>query len=202
MSKYRRKRSLDRIVQTRRSTNILFVGIEGGSRTSSKEAKYLDMFHGFNKNVQVRVYPCDEHKSAPLHVLDHLKNKLKEEILQEGDEAWLVIDRDRYGSHLPEVARRCNDANVRLALSNPCFEYWLLLHLVDPQAHLQSCGDVKPVLSAALDRIDTSEGFESIYIDRFQTAVDRAERRDTASDRWPQQNGSRVYQLVKRIVRS
>ena len=85
------------------------------------------------------------------------------------------------------------------ALSNPCFEYWLLLHHEDPQAQLQACGEVKRVLSAALNRIDTSEGFASIYFDRIQTAVERAERRDRASDRWPQQNGSRVYQLVNRI---
>lgn len=194
----RKKRSLDRSVEVLRSTNILFVGIEGGSY-KSKEALYFDMFKGSNIKVQVRIYPCEEHKSAPIHVLNHLKNRLKEEVLQEGDEAWLLIDKDRYQHHLPEVASMCIDADISLALSNPCFEYWLLLHHNKPNQLFDECKEVKKELAIILSKIDTSESFESIYWDKVDVAISRARDLDNSADRWPQQNGSRVYRLVERI---
>lgn len=194
----RKKRSLDRSVEVLKSTNILFVGIEGGSY-KSKEAQYLDMFKGFNINVQVRIYPCEKHRSAPIHVLNHLKNRLKEEMLQEGDEAWLLIDKDRYQDHLPEVASLCRDADISLALSNPCFEYWLLLHHDEPNQQFAECKEVKKQLAIILSRIDTSESFESIYWDKVDVARSRARAFDNPTDRWPQENGSRVYRLIERI---
>ena len=53
--------------------------------------------------------------------------------LESDDELWLVIDRDRWtDAMLSHVAKECaQDDYLHVALSNPCFELWLLLHLVD-----------------------------------------------------------------------
>lgn len=46
----------------------------------------------------------------------------------------IVVDRDK-GSHseegLREVISRCRENNCNFYLSNPCFEFWLLMHVCD-----------------------------------------------------------------------
>ena len=61
-------------------------------------------------------------------------NDYKEQYaLEADDELWLVIDKDRWTeAMLSRVATECaQDEYMHMALSNPCIELWLLLHLVD-----------------------------------------------------------------------
>jgi len=64
-----------------------------------------------------------------LKYLDYLKKRSSEE-----DEFCIVIDRDRK-SHTEESIRACyewcQEHSVHFILSNPCFEFWMLLHLKD-----------------------------------------------------------------------
>ena len=54
---------------------------------------------------------------------------VKEERLKKTDETWLVIDMDQWPlDQLEEVFARCQCSGFSLAVSNPKFEYWLLLH--------------------------------------------------------------------------
>jgi hypothetical protein len=74
--------------------------------------------------------PKNDTKSAPSHVFKKLKKEAKDEYNFEAkDELWMVIDTDKW-SNIPEIFALCeNEGNFYLALSNPCFEFWLLLHL-------------------------------------------------------------------------
>ena len=50
------------------------------------------------------------------------------------DELCLVIDRDKQSwteATISEVAQFCHAKQYILALSNPCFELWLLIHHYD-----------------------------------------------------------------------
>lgn len=51
------------------------------------------------------------------------------------DEVWCVFDVDRH-QRLEEATREADRSGIRLAISNPCFELWLLLHFDDQTAHL------------------------------------------------------------------
>jgi len=46
---------------------------------------------------------------------------------EERDEGWIVIDRDEH-PHFHDAVARCEQAGVKVARSNPCFEVWLILH--------------------------------------------------------------------------
>jgi RloB-like protein len=46
--------------------------------------------------------------------------------LEEFDEKWCVVDTDEFD--LDDAARIAAEKSVHLAVSNPCFELWLLLH--------------------------------------------------------------------------
>ena len=62
-------------------------------------------------------------------MLDHIKRGE----VQPCDEAWIVIDRDEWTEE--QLARLHQWSNERtnhgFALSNPNFEYWLILHFED-----------------------------------------------------------------------
>lgn len=196
----RKSRALNRDIPHKRDTSIIFIGIEGGSQ-DSREAKYFDIFNEEDIRLQFKVVPCEENRSSPIHVFNHLKDEINREPLRDDDEIWVVIDVDRYHEHLPEVARLCNDANFNLAVSNPCFEYWLLLHFRDPKRKYRSCKDVKKPFSLEMeDEPNNAVGYHSIFYPKFQDAVKRAKKRDAVEERWPNENGSRVYTIVERFL--
>jgi hypothetical protein len=47
------------------------------------------------------------------------------------DEVWCVVDTDEFD--IAKAVRVADKLKVRLAVSNPCFELWLLLHFDDHQ---------------------------------------------------------------------
>lgn len=196
----RKKRSLDRSVPHHRDTNIIYIGIEGGDRQSSREARYFDIFKERDIRFQFKVIPCDENRSSPDQVLGHLKSELEKELLQDGDEKWMVVDVDEYEPHLSKVGQECKDAGINLAVSNPCFEFWLLLHYENPKGSLPSCNEVKAVLNPHMNEDPNNDsGYASMFFDKAETAIERASQRDNPEERWPNQNGSRIYQIIQRF---
>jgi hypothetical protein len=200
MLRKRKKRALNRDIPHERDTSIIFIGIEGGSE-ESREAKYFDIFNEKDIKLQFKVIPCKDNRSSPIHVFNHLKKEIQKEPLNDDDEIWVVIDVDRYQEHLPEVARLCVDSGYNLAVSNPCFEYWLLLHFRDPRRQYKSCNDVKKPFSIEMDNEpNNSEGYHAIFYPKFIDAVARAKDRDVDGERWPNTNGSRVFEIVERFI--
>ncbi len=59
--------------------------------------------------------------------------RIKKESLKSSDEAWLIADRDQWDENqLNQLyAWSTIQKNFGFALSNPKFEYWLLLHFED-----------------------------------------------------------------------
>lgn len=196
----RKKRSLDRSLPHRRDTNIVFIGIEGGDGKVSREARYFDIFKEQNVRFQFKVIPCDNNRSSPDQVLKHLKSELEEEPLQDGDEKWLVVDVDEYEPQLSQVAQECLNSGIKLAVSNPCFEFWLLLHFQEPKNRLQSCKDVKEKLAPIMGQDPgNSDGYSAIFYHKAIKAIERARDKDDLNERWPNGNGSRVYKIIERF---
>ena len=56
------------------------------------------------------------------------------------DEAWAVFDGDEHKLENPEnwnnAIQRASGQGIRLAVSNPCFEFWYLLHFQEHRSHL------------------------------------------------------------------
>lgn len=65
---------------------------------------------------------------------------LKRATVSDGDVFAVVIDRD-CKSHsredLVEILEKCKSKSFLCCLTNPCFEFWLLLHLVDVESLLE-----------------------------------------------------------------
>lgn len=89
-----------------------------------------------NPRVHVHILERSDNEinnSSPEHVLKQLNDYKDQYELESDDELWLVVDRDRWTeAMLSQVATECAQDNyMHMALSNPCIELWLLLHLVN-----------------------------------------------------------------------
>jgi len=156
--------------------------------------------------------------SAPKHVFNKLKREAKDEFnFKSPDELWMIIDRDEW-TNIPEISTLCkNEGNFYLALSNPCFELWLLLHVKDiseyDEQELKAIFENKKIPNSRktyLKRL-LGEFFEDGYNEsrpkplRFfphiDIAISRAKTLDNLNEDYPTNLGSHVYKLVEKIIK-
>ena len=174
-----------------------------------------------NPRVHVHILErseAEQNNSSPEHVLKQLNDYKESYALEADDELWLVIDKDRWTeAMLSRVATECaQDDYMHMALSNPCIELWLLLHLVDvtsltseeQQQWLENRRKSKsadPYLKVRL-RQEMGSYHEAAYdaqmlIAHVEKAIERAKTLDkNPSDRWPQTLGTRVYLLAESVM--
>jgi hypothetical protein len=107
----------------------LFLFATEGART---EPVYFEMFNGPQTTIHVKLLPAKKHDTSPPQVLKRAEEFVKEKGLGEEDEVWLVMDRDQWtDDQLHGVCLGCRASAFNLGVSNPQFEYWLLLHFED-----------------------------------------------------------------------
>lgn len=191
----RQKRPLDRTVEHERDTNIIVVATEG----AKTEKLYFEIFK--TRKVQIFVIPNIEDKSSPKHIKDNLDNYVQEYQIGEGDQLWLAIDVDRWKQQeLSTICQECLQKGYQLAISNPCFELWLLYHFQDVVENYSSCNGVKDILKPLLDKAEGSN-YEELFLDLAANAVERARTADNdETQRWPHPQGTRVYQIIEQIL--
>jgi hypothetical protein len=68
------------------------------------------------------------------------------------DDFWCVCDVDEHPL-LPEAKQQARDNGVSLAISNPCFELWALLHFRD-QTAAETRDKVRDLLKRHIPRYD------------------------------------------------
>ncbi len=174
-----------------------------------------------NPRVHVHILErCEgeQNNSSPEHVLKQLNDYKGQYDLASDDELWLVIDKDRWTeAMLSHVAKECaQDDYLHVALSNPCFELWLLLHLVNatlltPEEQQQWMGNrrksknadtyLKVRLRQEMGSYHEADYDALMLIKHVEVAIERAKTLDkNPADRWPQTIGTRVYLLAKSVM--
>jgi hypothetical protein len=158
--------------------------------------------------VQIHVVETDDNRSAAVYVLERLK---KFEVMDD-DERWMVLDTDHciQESHFPsfiQAITEARQAGIKIALSRPSFELWLLLHHVDENAvkNLQDASETEAKLREVVGEYNKTNLKAGHYpLASIAAAISRAERLDAqvqGGDR-PGGNTTRVYQLLKAILAS
>ncbi|MBX9691772.1 MAG: RloB family protein [Cyanobacteria bacterium] len=114
-----------------RRYNKLFLIAAEGERT---EREYFLSLPYENATISIECIPPRK-KNSPDQVLKCLKERISElgEDFKDTDEAWVVTDKDEWtDTQLGKVITWSEtQSNFGFALSNPKFEYWLLLHFED-----------------------------------------------------------------------
>ena len=202
-------------------SRLIVIAAEG-ERT---EKIYFEALRAYARNsrVHIKILERDEehkHNSSPEYVLDQLTQYKNENALDPDDELWLVIDRDDWKqAALRVVAQKCaQDEALHLALSNPCFELWLMLHMEEVATKTDEEkerlfknkreGTHDPYLKRVMRRLMGGSYNEAHYdayvlVPHVREAIARAESLDAHKKaRWPEELGTRVYLLAESILRS
>ena len=176
----------------------LFVIATEGSKT---EPEY---FSALNSRIAAIRVKClkNKHDSSPDKVLRKIRDYIQQENLKASDEAWVVVDRDQWPSALLDqlFAWSQEKKNYGLGLSNPNFEYWLLLHFEEGKG-VSSSNECKERLQRYLAGYNKGISPGKITPDTIHEAIRRAKQRDNHKA-WPDNNGTTVYRLVQNIIGS
>lgn len=202
-----------------RDARLIVIASEG----KDTERIYFKALAKEYTNLRVHVHILErseneQNNSSPEHVLKQLNDYKSKYDLEADDELWLVVDKDRWTeAMLSHVATECSqEVAMHMALSNPCFELWLLLHMEDaaslsPEEQEQwmknrrRSKNADPYLKVRL-RQKMGSYHESSYdaltlIAHIEDAIERARALDkNPTDRWPQTLGTRVYLLAKSVI--
>jgi hypothetical protein len=115
------------------------------------------------------------------------------------DHVCCVFDIDGH-SGVPEARQQARDNGIDLAISNPCFELWILLHFRDQRAHIVPV-NVQRACRKYLPDYNKKVPFAKLH-PNYSDAV----RRATALDAWQQSRGCEgsnpstgVYKLTEHI---
>jgi hypothetical protein len=155
-------------------------------------------------------------KSGHNYVIKQLDNYKKEFSLGDNDELWLVIDRDSHNNttkNIKNIAQKCLQKKYYLGLTNPNFEFWLLLHyknidLYSEQQKLDILNNTKvknkkyieQELSKVLGKTyDKSKYDAKALIPKIPFAIEQAEKLDNLQ-RWHEDSlGTKLHNLIKSI---
>ncbi|MBI9077778.1 MAG: RloB domain-containing protein [Desulfatibacillum sp.] len=182
---------------TRRYRKLFIIAAEG----LKTEPQYFAIFNNQERSIQVKCL-TDKKGASPPQVLDRMKRFLRDNGLLKSDEAWLVTDKDQWtDEQLAQLhAWSLKSPNYGFCLSNPKFEFWLLLHFEDG-AGVSSSDSCDKRLNVHIP--DYNKGIDARKISEtmIRDAIARAKARDIppCTD-WPRNLGSTVYRLVESIL--
>lgn len=158
------------------------------------------------KRVQFKVLPTQDGKSSPDAVAKRLDQFRSEYATEENDQFWYCGDTDHWvkKSHignLTRVLQHCRQSNYRTAISNPCFELWLLLHYKDLDVEIPSnYSEIASQLAPAAGGYNKKNGCANKPTSQMvHDAVKRAKDLSNESEIFSKV-GSTVYLIVEELI--
>jgi RloB-like protein len=113
------------------------------------------------------------------------------------------IDRDAWSeADLNEVCKKAHDLGYFVALSNPCFELWLYLHLKN-NCHFNDRHQCQREFGKAHKSYgaEGKAGYDAKpLVKEIAKAIERSKAIDIhPADPWPKKQATRVYLLVEKL---
>jgi len=197
-----------------RDSRLIVIAAEG----EETEKRYFEGIKARYDNPRIHVEVLERLDSAsdPAKVIKALDQFRSDYKLRKGhDQLWLVIDVDRWGNQkLSLVSQQCIQKCYQLAVSNPSFEIWLLLHVraldtYPPEILIELLANRKDGKRTRLEQelllllgsYNKTNPDMEYFAPRVFVAIQNARGSDRNPDtRWPNQLGTRVYLLLEEIV--
>jgi RloB-like protein len=115
-----------------------------------------------------------------IELRDARKRQARRNHALEYDEVWVVFDLEKPHDQRRQLAERVHSLKgvkgIKFAVSDPAFEYWLLLHYHYTTAQFSDCGALVSRLKEFWTDYDKSRSPSPEFLERIPTAVVRAER--------------------------
>ena len=147
-----------------------------------------DYLKGLRNNLRLHaadIYVTSSQGTDPLSVVKYaisLRNERRREVRRGSgvayDSVWAVFDTERADTNprLNDALQKAKANRIQVGVSNPCFEFWLLLHDEHTTAPFDTCTDV---ITRIKERFfaNYQKGAVCIspYIQKIPDAVQRAE---------------------------
>ncbi len=197
----RKKRNLDRESKYADATLVVIA-----SEDEYAVQQYFDLFESVR--IQFEVLNTEDGKSAPKEVLKRIKDYQEEFQIGDGDQFWVVTDVDHWADNnhiknLVQVLRESKQGEISVALSNPCFDLWLLLHFDDfPTGGFGSCDEVGQLIRDAVGSYNKTRVFDlPVGIDKVKRAIDSAKANDL-DGKILESVGTHVYRILDSMVQN
>ena len=139
----------------------------GGVRT---ERDYFDGLKKALGNPRITVELRGKGK-APVQIVQAAAD-LRDRRPGKFSQVWCVVDVDQFD--LTDAVTEAGRREINLAVSNPCFELWLLLHHTECRAHCDGYADVVARLKKHVKAYDKARLNFADYADGVTRAVKRA----------------------------
>ena len=123
------------------------------------------------------------------------------------DEVWCVVDTERRNDNASweRGVDRATSTGLRLAWSNPCFEYWLLLHFEKVGRSFDGYAAIRPCVSRHIKHYEKKADCFEELAPRIPTAIDHSKR--IHRSQWQDTPKSidcnpatTVHELVERLI--
>jgi hypothetical protein len=166
------------------------------------EREYFDHTGHLFRHVILEISPGGDPKSLVERAIEKKKDseeKAKKDANELYDQIWCVCDVDEH-PRLPDARQQARDNKIKMAVSNPCFELWALLHFQDQNAHIGRakvralCKEHMPGYHKRLP----CELLLPLYSDALRRSTE-LDRRYTADSREGANPSTGVYKLTEEI---
>lgn len=196
----RKRRPISREIGTPRDTGLIVIASE--DRYAVRQ--YFEMFE--TTRIQFHFLETTDGKSAPQHVMARLDEYLEEYDIGEEDHLWFVGDTDHWTdaghiANLKSVVQQCKQKGIGVALSNPCFDLWLLLHFSDaPSSVPLKCDEIGELIRRSTGSFNKRRVYDlDISNAAVLTAIDRADAIRQTYEVIPSKLGTNVDQIVREL---
>ena len=187
-------------IERQRDGWICVIAIEG----EKAEKQYFQKF-GSTK-IKIEILPTLSGDSAePEGIIVRLQKYKQANDLDEDDKCWLVVDVDhRSEDRLKAVCIQAKAERFQVAISNPCFEFWLFLHKFEADELLQSIHDAEPEQRPHEMKLMLQYDYKSLPYKAFRSDVERAIQRAKRNEEGrrsavPVFPGTDVYRVVESL---
>ncbi len=193
-----------------RKSSLIYVAAEGAVTEKQYFEGVVNKIHSSRVKLEF-VDRSSSGDSCPVRVVQYLSDYKKSISTNKDDMFWVVVDAD--GPHarkLAEAARLVRQKKLKLAVSNPCFEFWLLMHYVsiaeisDSEIELIN-QDGKKGCSAKIRSVFGSYNHANLDFEYLWRNVHRAIDRSSSIDQdkneqWPKELGTTVYKVLQSVL--
>jgi len=189
-------RKSKKLIRERSSQKIRPLYVIATEGAVTEEVYFKNVFR--NRNIIMKLLPTKSGDSSPDKVLQRL-NKHRREYGVSANEMWLVIDRDRWEINtIHSVLSECKKKGYNFILSNPCFEFWLLLHQPNPKQPL-SCNECEKELNKLIPGYIKSKYKTESIEGNVHLAVQNAKNIANKNNLHNPPNTA-VYELVEKLL--
>lgn len=155
-----------------------------------KSNRYVLKFHNNNRNL-----------TSPKGLVERAKIVEKENDLLKSDQIWIISDKDNWtNEHFDTLKRWIDNVKHYHALSNPCFEIWILFHFEN--SNVTSAAECINRLKKYIPNYDKNFDRNVLTLRMIETAVERAKKRYQNNDNnCFDFTGSTVFKLVEMLLK-